>query len=110
MKAFTQDCYPEKSFSGLDLGRTWNGWACPLFSLEESLKVVEAQQELRKEGEAQGWETDSLTYLPLSGSFLFVSKDGEDTYQVEIKPEIIDGEKFYPLGSCIWCWYEKEGA
>jgi hypothetical protein len=105
------DCYPEKSFSGLDSGETWNGWACPLFPLEEAKKIMDLQEDFVSEAKIGGWDVYSINYDSDKEVFTMNWMVGDLIESSEvINPKVIDGVKYYPIGSCNWCWYEKEVA
>jgi hypothetical protein len=74
-----------------DINKKWNGWAMPYIhhsSIEKFIKLT-------------SWEGNVFTLLP-NGDLLSVVP--EDDYEETIKPEIINGEKYYYLGNEGLCF------
>jgi len=92
----------EETFEGFTFGHTWNGWACPYFSLEESMKIMVA---LNNAEPCDGQQVLNLK----AGVFFLVDIDGD--YSEDIQPQKImteDGEKeLYPIGSHCYCWWDE---
>lgn len=91
---FTLESMPTMEFDGFTKGETWNGWACPLFNFEQSQKIVEAHN---------NQELLDAFYDEIRDVFVFEFPDEPEEYF----GEMIDGEKFYDLGSGVWIWEEK---
>ena len=108
---FTMDWYPEKSFAGLDSGKTWNGWACPLFPLEEAKRIMELQHDFVFEANLGGWDVYAVSYDSERDVFTmdWMVNDRAESSET-IAPVLVDGVKYYPLGAFNWCWYEREAT
>lgn len=89
---FVIDTIPEREFAGFTKGDDWNGWACPYFSFDEGMKIVEAS------------EPGKGRYDEPSDSFIFRPDDDEETYPAVVE----DGQKLYPIGNRYWIWEEKD--
>ena len=89
---FVIDTFPGREFSGFSKGADWNGWACPYFSLDEGMKIVEAS------------ESGKGRYDEPSDSFIFTLDGEEESYPAIVE----DGKKLYPIGNGSWIWEEKE--
>jgi hypothetical protein len=83
-------CWP-----GFTKGQTWNGWACPFFTKEVAMNVLDWMAEGNTEGEGTIYEEteNTLTIIDLQYP--------EEPYTIE---ENKDG--FYNLGGS-WTWNEK---
>lgn len=85
-----------------DENKSWNGWAMPYIHEDSIQKFIELTS----------WEGNVFTLLP-NGDLLSIVPD--DDYEETIKPEIIDGEKYYYLGDEGLCfdftsaWDYEEG-
>lgn len=86
------DCF-EENLDGFTYGYTWNGWACPYFDFENAKKLIDLFPDfgMRYDADADKFIAESEHY------------DRE-----EWQSEIIDGKKYYPIGSHSWCWFEME--
>lgn len=94
---FTIDVYEGQSFDGFSRDEDWNGWACPYFTFEQGLKVMEAHL-------ARGWKAK---YNESEDQFVFdFSHDGNDEPDA-FTAEQIEGKKLYPLGAFCWIWEEE---
>lgn len=71
--------------------RRWNGWAMPYFTLEVALQIAAAQHDYMK------YEDDR---------FIFGCPEETPEEWERFEPEIIDGQKMYPIGAGSWCWCE----
>ena len=79
-----------------DLNRTWNGWAMPYIhetSIKKFIKLT-------------SWESHVYTLLPNGDLHALDSMDSE-IYEETIKPEIINGQKYYYLGNEGICFEFK---
>lgn len=74
-----------------DVNKSWNGWAMPYIHEDSIQKFIELTS----------WEGNVFTLLP-NGDLLSIVP--EDDYEETIKPEIIDGEKYYYLGNEGLCF------
>jgi hypothetical protein len=83
---------------GLTPGADWNGFACPLFPFAEASRLAAINNKTEFAGR--------LTYDAAQDAFLF-TQEGQDAKVDE--PEVfgatvVEGQKFYAIGSCSWCW------
>ena len=91
------------SFIGYTNGETWNGWECPLFSLETAKKVLELMID----------DEDTSAYYDERLDKIMVVMNVSTTPEVEVyEPSTVDynGEtiKVYNVGSGSWCWMQQE--
>lgn len=89
----------ESYFHGVTQGQHWNGFACPLFSLEEAQRLMALNNHTDFCGQ--------IVYDAAQDAFLFhefgvESEERPDVY----KMVLIDGVKFYPIGAFSWCWQD----
>ncbi len=94
---FAIEAIPGRYFHGVDSGQLWNGWACPLFPLDEAIRLAAAINE----GEFCG----HMHYDAAKDAFLS-SPDKQDS---EGSPEVfmatvLDGTTYYAIGGHSWCW------
>jgi hypothetical protein len=90
---FAIDTFGQEVFDGFTKGETWNGWACPYFTLEQAQRIVVAHTTLG----------NKAAYDETKDSFSFhFSEDEIETFSAEI----IDGRKLYPIGARNWIWEE----
>ena len=93
---FTTDGFkPPTWFSGLTYGHTWNGWAVPYFTKEVALEIVAHMPSNLRYSE----ETDSFIYNDIE----FTKSEDYNEY---FGAEEINGQKYYSIGGCSWCWDE----
>lgn len=88
------DVFGDRLFGGYTRDESWNGWACPYFTYDEAIRVVEAHRECG--GEA--W------YEATQDSFIFTveASDENDSF-----PAVeIEGHRLYPVGAFCWIWEE----
>ena len=113
---FTMDAYPEHlSFEGFTFGERWNGWACPYFTKEQGLKLIDAQNELVNYCVKSGVPFFTLKFDEEKDAFIigyFDSIDDEDAQFEDYEAVVREGVKLYAIGAYSWCWYElkTEGA
>ena len=69
-------------FHGHTEGQRWNGFACPLFSLEEGKRLAVVNN-----------ATDHHNY------------ENAAEEPLAYPAVVIEGEKFYPIGAHGWTWY-----
>jgi hypothetical protein len=73
----------------------WNGWACPLFTLDVCRDIAEVLNAL----------PDNCEVIKVTDSQVFsIYTDGDEIDMQEYEPVTIDGVNFYPLGSMGWVW------
>ncbi|MEN9675160.1 MAG: hypothetical protein RIS76_1056 [Verrucomicrobiota bacterium] len=83
-------------FHGWTAGESWNGWAKPMFELQEARRVISAMPELKGQYDASDDRCITL------------SQDGEEeAWNAElIQPDGGGTVKVYPVGAGCWCWDE----
>ena len=83
-------------FTGYDEEYSWNGWACPWFTKEEGLKIIDSF--------LKGY----LTFDETKDAFVMVNQDTTDSeydYYVGDDIETVDGtQHLYPIGNKSWIW------
>lgn len=80
----------------------WNGWACPAFTKEEAIKVLDQL------GNCMEYELN-WTYDPTRDTFIVngMSQDEVETF-TGTKYHTVDGVKtLYAIGAHAWCWEEQ---
>jgi len=81
------------AFEGYHWGKTWNGWACPLFPIESVRKIVESHhyggEDLKLEGDCLTFTEEEYDPVKDSGT--------------ERKRNGIPLLKLYSVGNG-WCW------
>jgi len=102
--SFSIDGFENETFEGYTFGATWNGWACPYFTLPVAEKIMRL---LNTSEPCDG--QDSLEY---NGRFFtMVTDDNPEPYREEIprqKINTIDGTRVvYAIGSFGWCWWDE---
>ena len=89
---FYLDAY-QGEFEGENHG-FWNGWACPLFSKSEAIKIMDMFN-TQNNGVSMSYDNDKK-------SFLVIIKGADDEEYDETK----DG--LYAIGAWNWCWDIRE--
>jgi hypothetical protein len=80
----------------------WNGWACPLFTLDTCREIAEVINAL-PDNEEKIFVTDSQVFS------IYIGNGEEETGEYE--PVTIDGVNFFALGAMGWVWdNEQEGC
>ncbi len=102
---FALDAFGDRYFHGFTDGKRWNGFACPLFSLEEALRLTRINNATTYCGR--------IEYDAIRDAFVFDEHaDGDDnalpSVPVVFWPEFVDGQKVYGIGASAWCWYEVD--
>ena len=112
---FSMDAYPDDFWiEGYTSGYFWNGWACPYFTLDAGLKLVELQKQLEREAIEGSYPYFTLEYDAGRDAFLLGYKDEPTDELVEgqnldvVNAAERDGMKLYPIGASNWCWYEQD--
>ena len=85
-------------YTGYDEEYSWNGWACPWFTKEESLKIA---------GWLNSYIVDTLTFDETKDAFKYVPQDdsGDIDYYIGADINTEDGVKhLYPIGNKSWTW------
>lgn len=89
----------ESYFHGVTQDQHWNGFACPLFSLEEAQRLMALNNHTDFCGQiAFDAEQDAFLFH----EFGVESEERPDVY----KAVLIGDEKFYPIGAFSWCWQD----
>jgi hypothetical protein len=100
---FTTDGFTQSiKFKGITYGHTWNGWAVPYFTKEVAFEIVALMPEQHLK---YSEETDCFIYNDFSVT------GGDEEYNEYFNADEIDGQKYYSIGGCSWCWdefYEEE--
>lgn len=94
---FTGEWMPEgTALAGYTNGLRWNGWACPYFTKEEALRLVEDWPGLFYD------EARDAFVRPCEGG------DPDETEVFGAETITVAGQplKVYPVGSGSWCWEE----
>lgn len=91
------------SWSGYSFEDNWNGWACPLFPLEEMRKIHEWLESRNPDG-----RTDSPQFkFDEAKNFVVTEWDGIETNTTVDKGEIVNGERLYgDIAFSGWCWWD----
>lgn len=79
-------------FEGITDGQHWNGWACPMFTLETMKKIQEWI------GDKDGGRID------IEGNQVFDVFEDERT---ELTKIVVEGITYYSIDG--WCWDEITG-
>ena len=95
---FTIDTFGGVEFDGYTAGEEWNGWACPYFTREQGMQVVDAHVRLGS-GRARYDE-------PLD-SFVFSFSGDKDGSEEIFSAVSLEGRSLYPIGAFSWIWEES---
>lgn len=93
---FQIDTYGAETFAGFTAGETWNGFACPYFTLEQAQHIVRAHQNL---GLAAGYDRER-------DEFFFTLEHGAEEGSELYGPVSTGGLTVYPIGAGSWIWDE----
>lgn len=105
---FSMDSFDENQpdIEGITYGHTWNGWACPYFTFENALivaKHINQDQDYCKEHQLP---ISSLTYSEEKDTFFYVPDSEVPSEVDDYKGFLVDGVKYYAIGSHSWCWWD----
>ena len=78
---------------------TWNGFACPYFSLSEVERIATLVDMMNS-------YVDELCVVVVRGDVVVIREapyDGEIT-ETPVATITVDGETFYGVGTFAWCW------
>jgi len=105
-------------FPGYTAGRSWNCWACPYFTYEEGMRVmqcfggkhVESEEQLSKKVEDTEW-----TFSKEKDAFI-INCDQCDEVDTIVGQDAVCGKgtlgeetvHVYALGNGSWCWDEDD--
>lgn len=91
------------SFPGYTYGAHWNGWACPYFTKETAIEIMQFYYPTlpASHKEEQFWG-----YNPKEDYFIGGNIDHDDVMAWEGTDIEIDGEtiRVYPIGAWAWIW------
>jgi hypothetical protein len=99
---FTIDSLPNRIFEGFTDGDTWNGWACPYFTHDIAITILQAA---RDNGYEWAYEAEIDTFLAKHRD------DGND-----FEPERFEGIRVtvdekdlvvYGIGTYTWTWMQS---
>ena len=104
---FSMDSFDDTkpNIEGITYGNTWNGWACPYFTFENALLIsewVNKDQDYCKEHQLP---IAQMTYDEAKDTFFYVQDLDVPSDVDEYEVSIIDGIKYYAIGSHGWCWW-----
>ena len=87
------------SYEGYTEGKFWNGWACPMFTLETAKKMMD---EMTVEGLMEIYYSEKLDKF-----VVLFENDSPEEYGANT--HYIDGEivKLYHIGNGSWCWDQE---
>lgn len=89
----------EGNFVGIHIPSSrWNGWANPLFTIEEVQKIAQLVNEQNEESldDAEGW----LVVTPTSVNYHYAD-DGEEQ---PMPAFLVNGKAYYAVMNDAWCW------
>lgn len=89
-----------EDFNGFTDGRVWNGWACPLVTLEVAAKMLETCCD----GETLIFSRDGDVLIVTDSCY------PDEPHKLEASAIEVDGEKHavYDLGQLGWCFTEED--
>jgi len=97
----------ERYHEGYTFGDTWNGWACPMFTLEVCMEIANHLHNLYGLTE---FGKEILTYDADKDMFVCYEDDGiDEPWEVYGATTIqYNGKaiKVYPIGSYGWVWWD----
>ena len=99
---FVLDALGAQTFDGYTHGETWNGWACPHFTLEQAQAILDAWQ---RQGWAASFDAEARTFIFSTGHDL---DTGEASDSEQFGPADLQGRTLYALGASSWMWEEAE--
>ena len=94
-----------EQYEGVSLGYLWNGWECPYFKIEEVKKII-ANMDSEQDAiiyDFTHYSYDNLYDVIIEKTFY----DGKIETIHTSKPIIIQGEKYYSIGSFNWTWTKQ---
>ena len=84
-------------FHGFSHGGSWNGFACPLFPLEEAKRLMALNNGTEYCGQ--------IVFDEAQDEFLFHEFEGEETAET-FMAAVVDGQTLYAIGAYSWCWQD----
>jgi hypothetical protein len=98
---FYLDFLDEQIFDGYTKDEQWNGFACPYFTFEQSMKLVDAWR-------AKGWQAE---YNKTSDQFTFkLIGFAEGENQDSFSAKQIEGMMLYPIGAFSWIGMKRDSS
>lgn len=99
----TNDGYSQ--FEGVTFGQLWNGWECPLFTLDVVKSILDGigSEAEAKECSFSFYEFDSFYKVIIERVYWDNKIEAIETS----KPILIDGVYYYSIGSYNWTWSKK---
>lgn len=101
------------TYIGYDLEQTWNGWACPVFDKENSLRIMEDINKMKDVSFQEMIFDKSNNQFVLKDISQLEPESGEPLEEIFEGREYrtVDGSKMlYPIGAYSWMWYEDDDA
>ncbi len=94
---FAIEAIPGRYFHGVDSGQNWNGWACPLFPLDEANRLAACINESEFCGH--------MHYDATKDAFLSTPDEQDEDESTEtFAATVSDGTTYYAVGGHSWCW------
>ena len=94
---FAIEAIPGRYFHGVDSGQNWNGWACPLFALDEAIRLAASINESEFCGH--------MHYDATKDAFLSSPDEQDENGSTEtFAATVADGKTYYAIGGHSWCW------
>ena len=94
---FARDALNGHFFHGVTAAGNRNELSCPLFPLEEGLRLATINNATGVCG--------VLAYDPGTDAFLY-HHDSVDTEPVRYEATIVEGRRYYPIGTVGWTWHD----
>jgi hypothetical protein len=91
--------------AGYTAGRTWDGWACPYFTVEAVAQIMALWTAIGIRTSHASYDSDADTY-----TFADDENDWEGVpYTITGEHHAIDGQvlTLYAVGNGCWCWDEE---
>lgn len=95
-----------EQYEGITNGNRWNGWECPLFTIDNVNKILNnlGSEELAKECSFSFYEYDSTYDVIIEKVYWNGKLEAIDT----TKPTLFEGNKYYPIGNGNWTWTKAQ--
>ena len=105
---FSMDSFDDNqpNIDGMTYGGSWNGWACPYFTFENAMIVVDQINQDQEYCNQNQLPISILMYSKCNDTFYYIADDQEPECIDAYEGMMIDGVKYYPIGNCSWCWHE----
>lgn len=109
MPDFDVDSVRPTVFDGYTKGESWNGFACPYFTREQGLRIVQMWNEVGVEMAQPGHCPLAAWFDEATDTFVFPMADATslDAEEIDRFPGIdAEGLHLYPIGTAGWTWWE----